>query len=202
MWELSLSQASFHSLSKVKLNCRWRGWKAWHSMVQKERGWKGKGFFFFVNSWSCIFSSVASRTCDLEAKQIIKKTTNNMQVSKFSSFRVYCRKGGKTDKLKISKASSWFSILLLSLHLLFLIFFLLCLLFVLFFFSFWSLVLYREFLQLLCNFVCTISVACGKNSQMYSQLKKLWKFKCNVHGITLKLNPLSLENGLTCEESE
>lgn len=59
-----------------------------------------------------------------------------MQVSKFSSFRVYCRKGGKTDKLKISKASSWFSILLLSLHLLFLIFFLLRLLFVLFLFSF------------------------------------------------------------------
>lgn len=38
------------------------------------KGVEGKGlFFFFVNSWSCIFSSVASRTCDLEAKQIIKK---------------------------------------------------------------------------------------------------------------------------------
>lgn len=59
-----------------------------------------------------------------------------MQVSKFSSFRVYCRKRGKTDKLKISKASSWFSILLLGLHLLFLILFLLSLLFVLFLLSF------------------------------------------------------------------
>lgn len=84
-----------------------------------------------------------------------------MQVSKFSSFRVYCRKRGKTDKLKISKASSWFSILPLGLHLLFLIFFLLSLLFVLLLFC-RSLVLYREFLQLLCHFVCAISVACGK----------------------------------------
>lgn len=89
------------------------------------------------------------------------KTTNNMQVSKFSSFRVYCRKRGKTDKLEISKASSWFSILLLGLHFLLLIFFLLSL-FVLFLLFHWCLVLYREFLQLLCHFVCAISVACGK----------------------------------------
>lgn len=98
-----------------------------------------KGFFFSLHKFTMLYSPpVASRTCDLEAKQIKKKktTTNNMQVSKFSSFRVYCRKRGKTDKLKISKASSWFSILLLSLHLLFLILFLLSLLFVLFLLSF------------------------------------------------------------------
>lgn len=166
MWELSLSQASFHSLSKVTLTCRWQGWRAWHSMVQRRGwGWGGEsGLLFLIIYLSCIFPPVASRTCDLEAKQIIKKkTTNNMQVSKFSSLRVYCRKRGKTDKLKISKASSWFSILLLSLHLLFLIFFFLSLLFVLLFLLFvWSLVFYGELLQLLCHFVCTVSVACGK----------------------------------------
>lgn len=144
-------------------------------MVQRERGGK-EGLLFFINSLRCISPPVASRTCDLEAKQIIKKqTTNNMQVSKFSSFRVYCRKRGKTDKLKISKASSWFSILLLGLHLLFLILFLLSLLFVLFLLSFWSLVFYGEFLQLLCHFVCAISVACDKQWNV-RLTTNLWKF--------------------------
>lgn len=147
-------------------------------MVQRERA-GGKGLIFFINSLSCIFFSVASRTCDLEAKDN-KKKTNNMQVSKFSSFRVYCRKRGKTDKLKISKASSWFSILLLGLHLLFLIFFLLSLLFVLFLLSFWSLLFDREFLQLLRHFVCTISVTCSKTVKYAVNLKKLWKFKAHL----------------------
>jgi len=47
MWELSLSQASFHSFSRVILNCRWQGWKAWHSMVQRGKGVRGKGLLFF-----------------------------------------------------------------------------------------------------------------------------------------------------------
>lgn len=44
----------------------------WHSMVQRERGGK-EGLLFFINSLRCISPPVASRTCDLEAKQIIKK---------------------------------------------------------------------------------------------------------------------------------
>lgn len=50
--------------------------------AKRERG-GGQGLLVFINSLSCIFFPVASRTCDLEAKQIIKKT-NNMQVSKSS----------------------------------------------------------------------------------------------------------------------
>lgn len=83
-----------------------------------------------------------------------------MQVFKFSSFTVYCRKRGNFHKLKISIAS-WFSILLLDLHLLFLILFFLSLLFFLFFFR--SLVFYCQVLQLLCNRVRTL--VCGQKDR-------------------------------------
>lgn len=87
-----------------------------------------------------------------------------MQVCKFSSFTVYCRKRENFHKLKISK-TSWFSILL-SLHLLFLILFFLSLLFSLFFF--WSFVFYRQVLQLLGNRVRTLGVVCGQKERMVS----------------------------------
>lgn len=106
--------------------------RAWRSMA---RG-GGEGFLFSL-IYVIVFPTVASRTCDLEAKQIKKKKQKtkptNMQVFKFSSFTVYCRKRGNFHKLRISKAR-WFSILLLCLHLLVLILFLLSLLFILLFF--------------------------------------------------------------------
>lgn len=132
---------------------------------------KGKDSFF-LNVPIFYLLHVASRTCDLEAKQIKKKT--NMQVSKFSSFRVYCRKRGKIDKLKISKASSWFSVLLLSLHFLFPVFFFLSLLFSLLFLLFFGgLVFYGKLVQFLRNFICTITVACGKNNSAVTFFKRL-----------------------------
>lgn len=45
MWESSLSQASFHSLFEVTLNCRWQRWKAWHSTVQRGKGVGKEGLF-------------------------------------------------------------------------------------------------------------------------------------------------------------
>lgn len=107
-----------------------KGFRAWRSMARAG----GEGFFLsFI--YVIVFPTVASRTCDLEAKQIKKKKkTTNMQVFKFSSFTVYCRKRGNFHKPRISKAR-WFSILLLCLHLLLvLIFFLLSLLFIPLFF--------------------------------------------------------------------
>lgn len=95
----------------------------------------------------------------LRQNRFKKKRATNMQVFKFSSFTVYCRKKGNFHKVKISKAR-WFSILLLCLRLLFLIFFLLSLLFILLFF--WGLVFYRQVLQLLCNRVRTLGVICSQ----------------------------------------
>lgn len=43
-------------------------------MVQRGKGVGGEGLLFLINSLSFFISSVASRTCDLEAKQILKKT--------------------------------------------------------------------------------------------------------------------------------
>lgn len=85
-----------------------------------------------------------------------KKNPSNMQESKFSSFRVYCRKRGKTDTLKFSRLRSWFSILLLGLHLLLC----LCPLFVAVgLVVFWGLVLDRQLLQLLHH---VLGRLCGK----------------------------------------
>lgn len=68
MWDLSLSQASFHSLSKVTLNCMTRMESV---ALSGGKGWGGvERASFFINSLSCVFFPVASRTCDLEAKQI------------------------------------------------------------------------------------------------------------------------------------
>lgn len=133
MWELALSQASFHSFVKSNVDLQMTRME---SIPWCRGGGQGAGLLLLTICLSCIAPPlpVASRTCDLEAKQIIiiiiKKIPSNMQVSKFSSFRVYCRKRGKTDKLKISRLSSWFSILLLGLHLLCLVLFFLRLLFV------------------------------------------------------------------------
>lgn len=105
MWESSLSQASFHSLFEVTLNCRWQRWKAWHSTVQRGKG-VGKGRTFSrKKSLACIFFPHWHQGLVILRQKTIKRKPNNiMQMSKFSSFRVYCRKRGKTDILKISKS--------------------------------------------------------------------------------------------------
>lgn len=56
MWDLSLSQASFHSLSQVTLNCRWQGWKVCHCMVQRRKGdGGGKAFFFSLTKFTILY---------------------------------------------------------------------------------------------------------------------------------------------------
>lgn len=83
MWELSLSQASFHSLSNVTLNCRWQGWKAWHSMVQRGTG---VGASFFSHKFSCIFPHSGIKDLwswgktDKKKKLIICKCPNSVHL--------------------------------------------------------------------------------------------------------------------------
>lgn len=162
MWEWALSQASFHSFVKSNVDLQMTRMESIPWCRGRGPG-NGASFAHYLPILYCPPS--ASGIKDLWSwgktdNNNKKKNPSNMQVSKFSSFRVYCRKRGKTDKLKISRLSSWFSILLLGLHLLCLVLFFLCLLFVtVALVLFWGLVLYREILQLLCHFV---SVLCGE----------------------------------------
>lgn len=118
MWEFELSHASFHSSVRSDDEDGER--------CAVREGAKEKRLGSFAICLLAPPPPAAERTCDLEAKQIIiiitrkkeNKNPSQMQVSKFSSFRVYCRKRGKTDALKFSRLSSCFSILLLGLGLL------------------------------------------------------------------------------------
>lgn len=72
--------------------------------AKRERGGKGRTFSR-KKSLACIFSPHWHQGLVILRQKTIKRKPNNiMQVSKFSSFRVYCRKRGKTDILKISKS--------------------------------------------------------------------------------------------------
>lgn len=75
-------------------------------MAQRGKGVGKEGLFpEKKKSLACIFSPHWHQGLVILRQKPIKRKPNNiMQVSKFSSFRVYCRKRGKTDILKISKS--------------------------------------------------------------------------------------------------
>lgn len=132
----------------------------WFSVMQGE---KGREVLFFLSFTFLLIPPPASKTCNLEAKQIKKQKTKLIcKCPNSVHLESIVEKEEKNDKLKIGKASSWVLILLLSFHLFFLIFFLLVLLFDIFLLVPRCLVFNGQMPQFLNHLICTLNVTCVK----------------------------------------